>query len=106
MHPYIHTYRLTFAFVILALLASLTSPAQTAAQSHNMAGMRGAASFNSGYMQAGQSFSHTFTVPGVYRYVCTLHETAGMKGVIIVKGDIVTHMAQVQVHRSAAAQPH
>src|SRR5581483_8593853 len=42
---------------------------------------KGAATFNSGYMQAGQSFSHTFTVPGVYRYVCTLHETAGMKGV-------------------------
>src|SRR5581483_11244449 len=66
---------------------------------------KGAATFNSGYMQAGQSFSHTFTVPGVYRYVCTLHETAGMKGVIIVKGGIVTNVAQAQVPRSSAAQP-
>ena len=40
--------------------------------------------FASGYLQPGQVFSHTFTVPGVYRYVCTLHETAGMKGVVIV----------------------
>lgn len=42
--------------------------------------------FGSGYLQPGQSFSHTFSVPGIYRYVCTLHETSGMKGVIIVKG--------------------
>ncbi len=66
---------------------------------------KGAASFNSGYMQAGQTFSHTFTVPGVYRYVCTLHETAGMKGVIIVKGDNVTHVAQAQVPASREPQP-
>jgi hypothetical protein len=56
-------------------------------------------------MQPGQTFAHTFTVPGVYRYVCTLHETAGMKGVIIVKGENVTHMARAQVPASAAPQP-
>lgn len=37
----------------------------------------------------GQSFTHTFDVPGLYRYVCTLHETSGMKGVIILKGSQV-----------------
>jgi len=37
----------------------------------------------------GQSFTHTFNVPGLYRYVCTLHETSGMKGVIILKGSQV-----------------
>jgi nitrite reductase (NO-forming) len=42
--------------------------------------------FGSGYLQAGQSFGHVFEVPGTYRYVCTLHEGSGMKGVIIVKG--------------------
>lgn len=46
----------------------------------------GVSPFGSGYLQPGQSFTHTFNVPGVYRYVCTLHETSGMKGVIIVKG--------------------
>jgi len=46
---------------------------------------RGAAMFDSGYMQPGATFSRTFTVPGVYKYVCTLHETGGMKGIVIVK---------------------
>jgi copper-containing nitrite reductase len=41
--------------------------------------------FASQLLQPGQSFSRTFTVPGVYKYVCTLHEASGMKGVIIVK---------------------
>lgn len=47
--------------------------------------------FGSDYLQPGQSFSHVFEVPGIYHYVCTLHEGSGMKGVIIVKGpDILT----------------
>lgn len=41
--------------------------------------------FDSGYLQPGQTFSRVFTVPGVYRYVCTLHESNGMKGVVIVR---------------------
>ena len=41
--------------------------------------------FASQLLQPGQSFSRAFTVPGVYKYVCTLHEASGMKGVIIVK---------------------
>jgi plastocyanin len=46
----------------------------------------GANPFGSGMLLRGQTFSRTFDVPGVYRYVCTLHETTGMKGVVIVKG--------------------
>jgi nitrite reductase (NO-forming) len=42
--------------------------------------------FGSEYLQPGQSFSRVFEVPGIYHYVCTLHEGSGMKGVIIVKG--------------------
>jgi copper-containing nitrite reductase/plastocyanin len=41
--------------------------------------------FDSGLLQPGQSYSRVFTEPGVYRYVCTLHEGSGMKGVVIVK---------------------
>jgi nitrite reductase (NO-forming) len=41
--------------------------------------------FDSGLLQPGQAFTRVFTVPGVYRYVCTLHEANGMKGVVIVK---------------------
>lgn len=45
----------------------------------------GAAPFGSGYITPGQSYSHVFTKPGIYKYVCTLHENNGMKGIIVVK---------------------
>jgi plastocyanin len=45
----------------------------------------GSKPFDSGLLQPGQSFSRVFTTPGVYRYVCTLHEANGMKGVVIVR---------------------
>jgi copper-containing nitrite reductase len=41
--------------------------------------------FHSEFLQPGQVFTRVFTVPGVYRYVCTLHEGNGMKGTVIVK---------------------
>lgn len=40
--------------------------------------------FNSGMMDAGESFSHTFTTPGVYKYFCIPHEGAQMNGVVVV----------------------
>jgi len=40
-------------------------------------------SFNSGYIQPGQSFTYTFTTPGTYTYYCTIHPW--MKGTVIVK---------------------
>jgi len=45
--------------------------------------------FDSGYLQPGQTYSRVFTVPGIYRYVCTLHEGNGMKGVVIVRPSTV-----------------
>lgn len=45
----------------------------------------GAHPFDSGLLQPGQSFSRVFSEPGIYHYVCTLHEGSGMKGVVIVK---------------------
>jgi copper-containing nitrite reductase len=45
----------------------------------------GARPFDSGLLQPGQSFSRVFTEPGIYRYVCTLHEGSGMKGVVVVQ---------------------
>ncbi len=45
----------------------------------------GTAAFDSGFMRPGETFTHTFTTPGVYRYVCVAHETSGMIGEVIVK---------------------
>ena len=46
---------------------------------------KGAATFDSGFMPPGGTFTHTFEVPGTYRYFCVPHEKAGMVGVIIVR---------------------
>lgn len=45
----------------------------------------GTASFGSSLMQPGTTFYHVFNQPGTYRYVCTVHETAGMRGTVIVR---------------------
>lgn len=44
-------------------------------------------SFNSGTINAGQSFSKKFDTPGTYKYFCSFHGSAGghdMAGTIIV----------------------
>jgi plastocyanin len=38
--------------------------------------------FNSGFLMPGQSFTLTFTEPGVYNYVCFIHP--GMQGAVVV----------------------
>jgi plastocyanin len=45
----------------------------------------GAKPFDSGFLQPGQSFTYTFTVPGRYKYICAPHETSGMAGEVVVK---------------------
>jgi plastocyanin len=45
----------------------------------------GAGPFDSGSIPPGKTFSHVFTVPGAYRYVCVPHESMGMTGVVEVK---------------------
>jgi plastocyanin len=45
----------------------------------------GASAFGSALLQPGATFYHTFGKPGTYRYVCTVHETGGMKATVIVK---------------------
>jgi plastocyanin len=41
--------------------------------------------FDSGFLRPGDTFWHTFTSPGTYRYVCVVHEPSGMIGQIVVK---------------------
>jgi len=44
----------------------------------------GATAFNSGDIPAGEVYSHTFTVPGSYKYFCTHHEDDAMVGTVVV----------------------
>jgi plastocyanin len=39
----------------------------------------------SGILQPGQGYSHTFTNPGTFRYLCSIHPQ-NMKGTVIVRG--------------------
>jgi plastocyanin len=58
-------------------------PAQAATAS-NVALPAGVAPFGSGDIEEDQSYSHTFTVKGTYKYVCKYHEAMGMVGTVIV----------------------
>jgi plastocyanin len=45
----------------------------------------GAAPFDSGRIPSGAIYSHTFTVPGTYRYVCLPHVDFSMGGTVVVE---------------------
>ena len=49
---------------------------------HTVTGANGA--FDSGNMNPGDTFTYTFTTPGVYAYGCSYH--SWMKGTVVVKG--------------------
>jgi plastocyanin len=38
-----------------------------------------------GLIDSGESFSHTFEVPGEYQYLCVPHEPQGMVGTVVVE---------------------
>ena len=46
----------------------------------------GAQSWDSGFIEAGKTFTHTFDTPGDYTYFCMPHEALGMVGHITVSG--------------------
>jgi plastocyanin len=46
-------------------------------------------SWNSGLKGKGATFSHKFTHPGRYQYVCIPHASIGMKGTVVVGQDAV-----------------
>ncbi|WP_262178423.1 plastocyanin/azurin family copper-binding protein [Haloarcula laminariae] len=43
-----------------------------------------------GTMFEGDTFEHTFEVPGEYPYFCIPHETGGMVGTVVVTGESAT----------------
>ncbi|WP_166825793.1 plastocyanin/azurin family copper-binding protein [Thalassoroseus pseudoceratinae] len=64
---------------------TVTADPKLAETSENVQLPKGARPFNSGKMEAGDSFAHQFSIPGTYQYICIPHERAGMVGEIFVK---------------------
>ena len=62
--------------------------------------------WDSGFLDEGESFSHTFAEPGVYDYVCIPHEGMGMVGSVVVgmPDDTEPGLSDVQGDIPAAAQ--
>ena len=58
-------------------------PAQAATAS-NVVLPAGVAPFGSDNMEEDATFSHTFTVKGIYKYICKMHEAMGMVGTVVV----------------------
>ncbi|MCH8841483.1 MAG: hypothetical protein IID61_00740 [SAR324 cluster bacterium] len=66
------------------LVHSVTVDPELAALKENVQLPNGAETFNSGDLLPGEEFSHTFTVPGTYKYFCIPHEGAKMLGTVVV----------------------
>ena len=62
-----------------------TSDPSEAIKRGEVANPPGAEPFYSGFLRPGENFSHTFKIPGVYRYTCVVHEAKGMTGEIVVR---------------------
>ena len=61
-----------------------TDPGQ-AVDVRNVSSPKGAPTFDSRDIHAGETYRHQFTVPGIYRYSCPPHELSGMIGTIDVQ---------------------
>jgi plastocyanin len=62
-----------------------TSDPSLAIKKNDVTNPPGAKSFDSGFIKPGESFSQTFSVPGIYRYTCVVHEAKGMTGELVVQ---------------------
>lgn len=66
------------------LIHTATADPARAANAANVSLPEGAATFDSGEVSPGETFTYVFDVPGSYSYICVPHEMAGMLGTIIV----------------------
>lgn len=68
-----------------AMVHTVTADVEQAADPASVALPEGAEPFDSGFLQPGESFTHTFEVAGSYTYFCIPHEGAGMIAQVIVE---------------------
>jgi plastocyanin len=66
-------------------LHHVTTDPSAALKKSDVSRPAGAQPFDSGFLKPGESFSETFSVPGVYRYTCAVHEAKGMNGELVVQ---------------------
>lgn len=64
---------------------TVTDDPKVASDPKDVAMPAGARPFNSGTVKPGGTFEQTFTIPGVYKYVCEPHEDMDMKAQVVVK---------------------
>jgi plastocyanin len=66
--------------------STLTGPAGTKVtftnQDSTLHTATGSGSFDSGNLKQGQSYTYTFTKPGTYDYICSIHQY--MRGTVVV----------------------
>ena len=58
---------------------------EKASEASNVVLPEGAEPFDSGSVNPGDNWSHTFEVAGRYQYICQPHEGAGMIGEVVVE---------------------
>jgi plastocyanin len=68
-----------------AQLHHVTTDPAAALKKGDVSNPPGAKPFDSGFLKSGESFSETFSVPGIYRYTCAVHEAKGMNGEVVVQ---------------------
>jgi plastocyanin len=69
---------------VSAMSHSVTDVSSLAGDKKDAALPANAKEFNSDFIPPGKDYSHTFTVPGTYKYFCIPHEAIGMVGTVIV----------------------
>ena len=63
----------------------VTNDPSAALKKNDVTNPPGAKPFDSGFLKPGETFNQTFSVPGIYRYTCAVHEAKGMNGELIVQ---------------------
>jgi plastocyanin len=64
---------------------TVTDDAAMAKDPAHVALPAGAEAFDSGKVEAGSNWWHTFSAAGTYRYICKPHESKGMIGTVVVE---------------------
>jgi plastocyanin len=68
-----------------SVMHTATFDPDRAADASNVVLPEGAEPFDSGSVNAGESWSHTFETAGTYQYICRPHELAGMIGEVVIE---------------------